>query len=220
MKNMKTIFSLQLLILSVLPSLSQVKMVELSHYLFPEFTQGVILLKNGSEYKPLLNYNSLTEEMVFDENGKKMAISKAMVDQVDTVFIKNRKFITFNNTFIELIFHSKVDLYVEHKCYIKDPGKPSGYGGTSQTSAITSYSTLISDGLVYDLNLPEGYEAKPYLCYWLMKEGKYKSIANMGQLKDLYQDKSDLLKEFVKKNKVKFNNQESIIQLIEYLETH
>ena len=195
-------------------------MIELSHYLFPEFTKGTIQMKDGKAYPSMLNYNSMTEEMVFEENGKRLAVSKAMVDQVDTVTIGDRKFISMNGVFLELIHHSTFDLYIEHKCHIKEPGKPSGYGGTSETSAITSYSSLISDGLVYDLKLPDGYSAKPYFYYWLKKEGRYLTFANIGQLKALYPDKKELSKEFTKQNKVKYDDQDTIIQMIEYLETH
>ena len=36
---------------------------------------------------------------------------------------------------------------------MQHPGKPAGYGGTSQTAAIDSYSSLIANGHMYDLKL-------------------------------------------------------------------
>jgi len=36
----------------------------------------------------------------------------------------------------------------------------------------------------------------------------------------LYDDKEDLFKAYIKKNEVIFNNQESMVQLIKYLETN
>jgi hypothetical protein len=42
----------------------------------------------------------------------------------------------------------------------------------------------------------------------------------MRQLMKLYYDKEDLFKAYVKKHDVKFNNPESIGQLIAYLETN
>ena len=218
--TMKHIYCTLISYLSFMTSFSQTKLAEISHYLFPEFTQGYILLKNGTGYKSLLNYSSLTEEMVFEENGKRLTMSKLASDEIDTVFIGGRKFIRLSNTFIELIHHSKFDLFVEHKCSVQRPGKESGYGGTSQTSAIDSYSSLISNGHIYDLKLPDGYEAKTFFYYWLKKNGAFKMFVNMRQLKDLYHDKKDLLDAYVKQNDIKYNNQESIIQLIEYLETN
>jgi hypothetical protein len=201
-------------------SYSQSKVIELSHYLFPEFTQGVILMKSGIRNKALLNYNSLTEEMIFENNGKKLAIGKGELELVDTVFIKDRKFFTLNSKFIELIYHSKCDLYAEHKCSVKEPGKPAAYGGTTETSATTSYSSFSSGGKIYELKLPDGYETKTYTYYWLKKNGELNKFINMRQLMKLYYDKDDLFKAYVKKNAVDFNKQESIVQLIKYLETN
>jgi hypothetical protein len=201
-------------------SYSQSKVIELSHYLFPEFTQGVILMKSGIKNKALLNYNSLTEEMIFENNGKKLAIGKGELELVDTVFIKDRKFFTLNSKFIELIYHSKCDLYAEHKCSVKEPGKPAAYGGTTETSATTSYSSFSSGGKIYELKLPDGYETKTYTYYWLKKNGELNKFINMRQLMKLYYDKEDLFKAYVKKNAVDFNKQESIVQLIKYLETN
>lgn len=217
---MKRYFYLLIFSLSFTTSFSQENVIELSHYLFPEFTQGVVLMKTGIENKALLNYNSLTEEMVFDDKGKILAIGQTELNLVDTVYIKDRKFITLNNKFIELIYHSKFDLYTEYKCEIIPPGTPAAYGGTSYTSATTSYSSLNSGGALYKLKLPDGYKTKPYHNYWLKKNGEWNKFINMKQLLRLYDDKEDMFKDYVKKNDIKYDNKESIVQLIKYLETN
>ena len=217
---MKRVFFFLIFNLSLSAAYSQSEVIEDYHYLFPEFTQGVVLMKSGTKNNALLNYNLLTEEMVFEDKGKKFSLGKEEQELVDTVFIKNRKFFKLNNTFIEFIYHSKFDLYAEHKCSVKQTGKPAGYGGTSETSAITSYSSYLSGGLVYELKLPNGYETKPYNYYWLKKNGGLNKFMNMRQLMKLYDDKEDLFKAYIKKNEVIFNNQESMVQLIKYLETN
>lgn len=199
---------------------SQEAVTELSHYLFPDFVHGIILMKNGIENKALLNYNSLTEEMIFKDKGKMLALEKTEQEQVDTVFIRNRKFFTQNNKFVELILHSTCDLYAEHKCEIIPPGTPAGYGGTSQTSATSTYSSLSSGGRLYELKLPDNYKVKPYTFYWLKRNGELNRFINLKQLMKLYDDKKDLCKAYVKKQDVKYDNQESLVQLVKYLETN
>ena len=216
---MRILFTLFVFSLSIVSSFSQVNISELRHYLFPEFVMGKVLMKNGTEYKTLINYNSLTEEMVYENNGKKLAIGKDAIDKIDTIFVNNRKFVSLNKTFVELVSHSTYDLFVEHKCKIKDPGKSAGYGGKSETTAITSYSSFYSGGLLYNLNLPEGYEVKPYVYYWIKKNGEFKHIENMQQLKKYYPDKKALFKSFVKEHNIKFNIPENIVQLVEFLES-
>jgi hypothetical protein len=215
---MKRIFYLLIFCLLVNVSHSQVKILEVTHYLFPEFTKGVVLMKSGIKNEALLNYNSLTEEMIFDNKGIKLAVSQ--LEQVDTVYINGRKFFPLNNKFVELLYHSKYDLYTEHKCNLLDPGKPAAYGGTSQTSATTTYLSYFSGGQVYELKLPEGYETKPFTEYWLKKDGKLNKFISIRQLMKLFGEKGNMFKIYVKKNDVKYENQEGIVELIRFLETN
>ena len=75
-------------------------------------------------------------------------------------------------------------------------------------------------GLLYELELPEGYKVKPYTVLWLKKKGALNKFLNMTKLKKIYKGKNNLFKAYVKKHRVKYDNQESIIQLIEYLESN
>ena len=217
---MKHIYCILISCLIVVSAYTQPKQKEISHYLFPEFTEGLILLKTGEKYDVLLNYNALTEEVIFEDKGKKLAIAKNVVEIIDTVFIKERKFIALNSILVELLYHSKLDLYVEHKCRVKEKGTPIGYGSRSKNAAIKSYSAFYSEGNLNKLKLPDIYEIEPYTIYWLKKNGKTKRFRSMRELKKLYKDKGDLFKAYVKEYDVEYNNQESIIQLIEYLETN
>ena len=213
---MKTTCLLLILCVTTFAGYAQKNGVEISHYIFPEFVKGTVLMKSGVKNEAMLNYNSLTEEMIFENNGTKLAISQ--LDQIDTVYIENRKFFLLNNKFVELAYHGKYDLYLEHKCSLIDPGKPAAYGGTSQTSSTTSYSSIFSGGQAYELSLPDGYKTKPYQNFWLKKDGKLASFLNLRQLSKLFNDKSGQFKQYVKENKVSIDNQESMIGLLKYLE--
>jgi len=201
-------------------SYAQQNQAEITHYVFPEFTNGIVLKKNGIKHNALLNYNSLTEEMVFEDHGQKLAIIEYEVIRIDTVFIKDRKFIVLNGKFVEYLDHSNWKLYVEYKCRVKDPSKPSAYSGTSETSSSGPLSLFISNGTIYEMNLPGNFKAEPYFYYWLNKNGEISRFINLRQLRKLYKGKEDLFKEYVKDNDVKYTNKQSIIRLIEYLESN
>jgi hypothetical protein len=68
--------------------------------------------------------------------------------------------------------------------------------------------------------LPDEFKAAPYTIYWLKSNGEIHEFKNMRDLKKLYGDKKDLYKEYLKANSVKYQDQESIIQLIEYMESN
>ena len=208
-------------LLTISISLKAQETVNLSHYLFPDFQPGVVLMKNGVRNNVKLNYNAASEEMVFDENGKILAIDEAVLPQVDTVFIADEKFIRMNNKFVKIIINEpEIDLFVEHKCRLIPPGKPSAYGGTSQTSSITSYSSIMSDGRVYNLKLPDDYKIIPYNVFWLNRNGKLQSFSNLGQLKKIYRDKKKLIGDYLKENEVKLSNEKSVSDAINYLENN
>ena len=215
---MKRVVYLLIMNILVATGYSQVRVLELSHYLFPEFTKGVVLMKTGVKNEALLNYNSLTEEMIFDNKGTKLALGQ--LDQVDTVYIQNRKFFPLNKKFVEIVYQSKYALYAEHKCNVKDPGKPAAYGGTSQTSATTTYSSYFSGGQVYELKLPEGFETRPFIDYWLKKDGEVNKFLSVRQMSKLFGEKENLCKAYLKKNDVKYENQEGIVEMIKFLEAN
>ncbi|WP_298648841.1 hypothetical protein [uncultured Proteiniphilum sp.] len=194
---------------------------EISHYILPEFTNGTVLMKNGTKHQALLNYNTVTEEMIFDQNGEKLALAEVTLNQLDTVFIQDRKFILIDNKkFAEIIGQNGYSLLVQYKCRVIPPGKPSAYGGTSQTTSTTSYSSWMGEGKMYQLKLPDDFKINPYKVYWIDKGAGRKSFSSMGQIKKFYNKQKALYNNYTKDNKVDFGEQESIAGLIHYMETN
>ncbi|MGE5348284.1 MAG: hypothetical protein ACM3NP_03290 [Actinomycetota bacterium] len=206
--------------LLILSSFAQRQTVELSHYIFPEFTMGMVLLKSGYIYQDSLNYNSFSEEMIFLDKGRKLAIGKEDISKVDTVYIMSRKFFVLNDGFVELVYRSGYELYAEYRCDVKFPGKPAAYGGTSETTSVSTYSGVYSGGMLYELKLPEGYKIKPYTIYWLKKDGEINKFVSLNQLTRLFDDRKDMIREYVSAQKVDYQDQESLIGLIRYLEAN
>lgn len=215
---MKRIIILLILCFSFGESFSQRNIIEISHYIFPDFTEGTVQMKDGQKDVLLLNYNTITEEMLFKSSGKILAIGKNEIGLVDNVTINDRKFVVVNNKFVEVLYHAFIDFYVEHRCSVIPPGKPAAYGGTSQTSSADSYSSFSSNGIYHDLKLPDGYTTKPYVYYWIKKDGKLNKILNLKQLMRFYDSKRDLFKNYVDKYNVRYEDTESVAKLVEYLE--
>ncbi|MFT7037130.1 MAG: hypothetical protein ACJA2S_005672 [Cyclobacteriaceae bacterium] len=217
---MKNIYCIIIFGLISISSYAQEENIEMSQFLFPEFTRGVILMKSGIRNETLLNYTLLKEQMIFEQNGKKLAIAPNELRLIDTVFIENRKFIVFNSVFVELLSHSKWDLYIEHKCKVEDLGTSTGYGGTSETTATRSFAAIYSEGDNHQLKIPDDHKLNPYANYWLKNNKNLNKFTSMRELKKLYKHKADLFKAFLKKDRVKYDDQEGIIRLIEYLESN
>jgi hypothetical protein len=216
---MKFFLSLLILGLSFTTTCSQDKGKEISHYLFPDFTKGTILMKGGLKLEGYLNYNSLTEEMVFLKNGKKLAMTEAEMERTDTVYILDRKFFLQHGKFVELIHNTGYSLYAEHGCKINMPGKPAGYGGTSETQASDSYSSLLTNGTTYELQLPDGYKPMPYIIYWIRRGDALDKFVSLKQLLRLYPEKKESGKAYIREHKVDFDDTNAVVELINFLET-
>lgn len=190
--------------------------VKLVQYVFNEFANGEVKMKSGETSKQLLNYNILTNEMIFNNNGKYLAI--ASPENVDAVYINNRKFIPLNNKFYEVLVNSRMPLLLEFTASIKEKGTATGYGGTSNTTASVAMQSLISTGGAYDLKLPDGYSVMPGYAYWIMKDGKLEQAGSMKQLIKIFPDKKEMIHDFVKKNNTSFSKSDDVVALIKEIE--
>lgn len=190
--------------------------VKLYHYVFNEFNPGTVKMKSGETYSQILNYNILTNEMIFNNSGKYLAI--ASPENVDTIYISNRKFIPLNNKFYEVLVNSSMSLLLEFTSSISEPGTSIGYGGTSTTTASTSFKSFVNSGGAYDLKLPDGFKVVPGYVYWVLKNGQLEKVGSVKQLIKIFPDKKDIINDAVKKNDLKLSKREDIITLIKLIE--
>lgn len=204
----------------LLSSRAQDKAVQFTHYVLPQFTSGEVLLKDGQKNSALLNYNALSEEMVFERNGEKMAIADNQLEQVDSVFLGKRKFVRRQDRFLEFI-SSQPALFVEYKCRIKYPGRVSGPGGqTSQTSSTETYLPTDFRRIIYEVVLPTGYDTSPYRYYWLEKGAELLKIKSVKQLLKFYPDKKAAYKQYKSRHDPDFDKTEDMVALLRFLETN
>ncbi len=222
---MKRLLFILTLSLSFGAGYAQNKNVFIFHYVFQNFKPGVVYMKSGVSDKYMLNYNSITEEMLFDEKDQILAIGKTEIGLIDSVVIEGRKFVVLNDKFVEQLYHNNkdathsCDLYAAYTCNIIPPGKPTAYGGISHTASSLSLSAINVGGLLYNLELPDGYTTKPRTHYLIKKNGELHRFMSLQQIKNFYSKKKSLFNSFVRENKVKYEDQNDIAKLIEFLET-
>jgi hypothetical protein len=196
---------------SMLSAQSEVAGVKLSHYLFPGFVEGTVKQKSGEINRAQLNYNLLTEEMIFEQAGQQMALDKT--ENIDTVYLSDKKFIPVGNVFYEVATNTPIALFIQHKSKIIPPGNETGLG-SSQTSAITNVADLKSAGLAYRLKLPDDYKLMSQSVYWIRKGENFMSIKNLKEVQNFFPAKADAIKSFAKENKISFKNPEDVTKLI------
>ena len=190
--------------------------VKLVQYVFDEFSPGTVKLKSGESYKQRLNYNIVTNEMVFEDNGKFAAIANA--ESVDTIYIGDRKFVPLNKKFYEVLVNGPMPLLEQFTATVSEPGTSIGYGSTTNTGAASSYQSLIRDGVAYGLKLPDGYTVIPKNEFFILKDGNLERTGSQKQLAKIFPDKKDKIKDFVQKNHTNFSKREDITALVKELE--
>lgn len=201
-------------LLATLPAFAQIdqQAAQLTHYVLPEFTAGKVLMKNGSSTQQTLNYNVLTNEMIFDAGGGKyMAIAEPAT--VDTVFIGDRKFIPARTGFVELLYKGSVPLAVVYEGRIVQQGNDVGFGMTSQTGANQSIRTMVQNGSAYGMKLPDGFEVTLLKAYGTLKDGNWEKFNNFAALGKLVPAKKAVISETVKSGKLDVKNKADLLAL-------
>ncbi len=164
-----------------------------SHYVLPDFIVGSVKMKNGATEYALMNYNMITEEMIFDKNGTKLALAELAA--IDTVYLDSILFIPHDKIFLEVLYKGTVVLYKQNKCNLLIAGNPAGYGGSTETGASKNVSNISGMGRAYKLKLPDDYHITDASQYWIEKEGKFQKATTIGQIKKVFPEKSDEIKQ-------------------------
>lgn len=183
-------------------------------YLYEEFTKCDILMKTGQLNNQEINYNTLTEKMVFTRDGKYYDISNP--EMVDTVYLNKSKFVPEGKAFYEVLLSAPVELFVQYKGSLQSAGKPVGYGGTSQVASSTSLSSINLDSRQWNLTIPSDYTVSSSIVYWIVRGDEMVSFENEKQFLKLFPEKADKLKSFIKENRLKFDKQDHLIKLVKY----
>ncbi|GEO07797.1 hypothetical protein [Segetibacter aerophilus] len=70
--------------------------------------------------------------------------------------------------------------------------------------------------MVYRLKLPDDYKTIDKTVYWLRKNNNYYIIKSEKNTEDLFPDRAEAIKKFVKENKVDFKNAQDLIKVIQF----
>ena len=186
-------------------------------YYFTDFVNGTVKMKNGQIQTPLLNYNTVTERIVFVRDDKYYDLTNP--DMVDTVTIQNMRFVPFGKVFYEVLLSGPTALFIQLKGSLLPAGKQVGYGGTSQLASAHYVSNVELSSGRYNLPLPSDYIVKVTPIYWIRRDNEMLSFTNERQFLSLYPDQTAKIKAFTKENRIKFDRKDHLIKLVEFCST-
>lgn len=183
-------------------------------YYFQNFTTGKVIMKNGQIQTPQMNYNTVTERMVFMRDDKYYDLTNP--EMVDTIIIQDIKFVPVGKIFYEVLLSGPSTLFVQQKGSLLPAGQEVGYGGKSQLASAHYISNVELSSGRYNLPLPSDYLIKISPVYWIHKDGEMFSFINEKQFLNLYPDKADKIKDFIKANRIKIDRNEHLIKLVSF----
>lgn len=183
-------------------------------YLFTDFNQSKLKMKDSNIKTAVMNYNTVTGCMVFVRDDEYYDLLNP--EMVDTIYLNDRLFIPIGKAFYEVLQSGPVSLFIQHKGEVIPPGKPAAFGGTSQTSSSDYATTINLAGGQYNLPLPNDFKVRLTTIYWIRKNNEWLDFTNEKQFLKLFPEKKDQLKNFIKENRFKMNNAEHVKKIVDY----
>lgn len=187
-----------------------------TRFLFPEFTDGVVSMKDGQQLGAKLNYDTSLDQMQFlGANNEILYLGEP--DKLFKVVIANRTFITIKNYFVESIAIGPVSLYLRvHQK--RNTVKIGAYGGESQLSSIGNLTSVkLNEGTTTKLAANEKVSYKSDLFFYVMINGKTKIVLNQKELLKCFPSNKELLKKEMETQNTNFNSVDSIKKIIDWI---
>jgi hypothetical protein len=194
------------------PANSQIeKYQNLPQYLNPDFIVSRVKMKVGKDLNILLNYNLVTERMVFFQ--KEQAYDLLNQGSVDTIYMNGSRFIPYEKAFFEVIPEPNLTFFIQHRGRILPPAKPAAYGGTSEVSSSTYLTRIDLSSGIYNMKLDDELRIKFDSMYWVRLNGNMMSFTNEKQLLKLFPGKEESIKQYIRKNRLKFEKREDLLKI-------
>ena len=184
-------------------------------YLYADFVNGSVLMKDGSTAKTQLNYNTNNQEIGFMKDGQYMELTG--LETIDTVYIYEEKFVPYHEKFymvvntstgmslLALIYNKPVPqtVTVEHS------GADKRNSGSVNNNVTNAYSSP---------NFRRSYFELTYQKKFFLLKGKMLLKANsQREIMDIYPEKEEKIRSFVKENKTNFNQERDVAALLDAL---
>jgi hypothetical protein len=182
--------------------------------LLPHFTRSIVVMKSGEKRTAVLNYNLVDQEMVFMQKNLYWVLDEPQL--IDTIYMANRTFVPFEKGFYELAVAAPVTFFIQHKSYAESLGVPTGYGAMSQTAPPNYVAQIYGPRGAINLEIPSNVKVVDDNEYWIRKEGILQKFDSKRLFLKIFPDKEKELEQYIKKNKVDFKNQPSLVNLILY----
>lgn len=185
-------------------------------YLYPEFKKGKVVFNEKTYLGIKLNYHYLNGEIEFLNQTDTMTIVdkkelKSVIIAEDTFF--------YDGGYILQLKSGHPTIGLKESIEFKDYIKKDGVGSTSSAGSSKSYSSVTTGGGVHKLTADADLifrRTKTF--YILMPDGDF-DLFNKKNICKLFSKNKEEIKSYLKSNNIKFDSQDDVLKLAEYLES-
>ena len=221
---MKRILLLTACCLLALPALAQIDAYTTWPYYYPDFQQGTLILSNGQKRVMPINIHLLKGDLHFvDEKGM---IQMAPAGQFSAVQIGEDLFRRVDGYLMKITAGPDEKNYVAVR-YLADLqalNETGGAYGTPATTASTQRITSVDMPGFVNTNHMEQYQhresgkkLKIKNEYYVVINGKAVKATKKEVADAIGPDRADAFKQFLKKNKINWKNEQSLLTLFTFL---
>ena len=183
-------------------------------YLYPDFAEGKVILKNQMVIPSKYNYNILSGEMEFIKLndtliiGDKNALKSIIIAQ-DTFY--------YDNGYLQLIRSGRLKVWLKQSVIIKDILKKGAMGTVNRSAASQSYDYLLAEGLSKDMVADIDMVLQKEEAYFIStKEDNFVPFNKKNIIK-IIPDKKDAVKNYITSNNIDFKSREDLLNLADYV---
>jgi hypothetical protein len=187
------------------------------HFLFPQFKEGIVIMRDGQKFTTLLNYNMVEEKMITELDGVYRYSKNPK--SIERILLDNRLFIPYGTGFYEILTSGNVTIFLQNKATLAPIGSSMGYGAKNRSVGpvkATRYEiTPVTQqyGEVAYIDLPQNYEVIPEFVFWVSNEDQLEKFSSERQFIKLFPKYEKELKDFFQSENINIRKREDVIKL-------
>jgi hypothetical protein len=185
--------------------------IDLKPLLFKNFVNSSIVKKDGTNVQASLNYNTNNQSIIFLSNKEYMQLTG--LEEIQEIKIDKSIFIPIDGKFYEKTGMDNLFISYSNKVVVNDvvTSKP----GTEVKNARESSNN------VSNVYVSRNYQSPNNVAFvkkfWLLKENEMIEVNNINKVARAFNVNKNKVNQFVKKEKLDFNNYDDVIKLLDYV---
>ena len=184
-----------------------------------EFISGNVFFKNGIVAKAMMNYDHLSDQMLFiDPKGDTLALD---AEKTINFIALDKDTFYYVDGYVRLLASNSIVKLVERKIWrVSDIQKIGAHNIPAKTFDVASYSARTSGYGTYEIILKEDIVLRKEAQYYF--GNMYNSFvpARKKNLLSFFPKKENILVKYLKENNVNFNEKHDLEKLARFLEQH